>query len=181
MTQSGTLLTVIVVAALALPPSASLAQQRQQIPPGGPIFPSGRVLRGPGGLPDLKVIDAFSSVKCIRPLVAEAFVTVGIKNDGKGPAVMPPTMPTLGQYWVGVWDPFTVPGVMAIAAAPPSQLLPGKGKSFVVSVAVSLRVGPAGGPGYAVFVQVDPANLIFESDENNNIQGFNFISKSFCQ
>src|SRR5262245_13461942 len=78
------------------------------------------------------------------------------KNVGKGPAVMPPTMPTLGRYWVGVWDPFTSPGVMPIAAGPPPQLLPGKATTFVLSLSVRLRAGPpAGGPGYAVFVQAD--------------------------
>jgi hypothetical protein len=147
MTRSGTLLTVIVVAALALPPSASLAQQRgaSRIPPGGPIFPSGRVLRGPGELPDLIITDAFSSgAICTGPSVGKTTVSLGIRNNGKGPAVMPPTMPTLGRYWVGVWDPFISPGVMPIAAGPPSQLLPGENKSFVLSLSVSLRTGPAG-------------------------------------
>lgn len=159
MTRSGTLLTVIVVAALALPPSTSLAQQRgaSRIPPGGPIFPSGRVLRGPGELPDLIITDAFSSgAICTGPSVGKTTVSVVVKNVGKGPAVMPPTMPTLGRYWVGVWDPFTSPGVMPIAAGPPPQLLPGKATTFVLSLSVRLRAGPpAGGPGYAVFVQAD--------------------------
>src|SRR5215831_19133994 len=134
MTRSGTLLTVIVVAALALPPSASLAQQRgrQQIPPGGPIFPSGTFLRSE--LPDLVVIAIQHTtpgiLKCVAPVRGQVTIRVSVKNQGNGPAVMPPTTPTLGRYWVGVWDPNTFPGVMPIAAGAPSQLKSLEVKAF---------------------------------------------------
>jgi hypothetical protein len=79
MTRSGPLLTVIVVAALALPPAASLAQQRgaRGTPPSGPIFPSGRVLAEP--FPDLVVLNLTPipfSVKCIRPFIGRT--TIGV-------------------------------------------------------------------------------------------------------
>src|SRR5262249_43922474 len=105
MTRSGTLLTVIVVAALALPPSASLAQQRgrQQIPPGGPTFPSGRVLRDL--LPDLVIIAIQTTtpgiLKCVGPVRGQVTIRVSVKNQGTLAAVMPPTMPTLGQLLGG--------------------------------------------------------------------------------
>src|SRR6266545_6616053 len=85
MTRSGTLLTVIVVAALALPPSASLAQQRrQQIPPGGPILPPGRVLRGPGGVPDLVIIAIqTSTLECVGPVIGKVTISVTVQKPGE--------------------------------------------------------------------------------------------------
>jgi len=174
MTRSGTLLTVIVVAALALPPSASLAQQRgrQQIPPGGPTFPSGRVLRDL--LPDLVIIAIQTTtpgiLKCVGPVRGQVTIRVSVKNQGTLAAVMPPTMPTLGRYWVGVWDPNTFPGVMAIAAGAPSQLSPLEVKLFDVSLIVRQSFTAAHGLHYLVAAKADPANLILESNEDNNSQ-----------
>src|SRR5262245_16556875 len=131
MPRSAPLLTLIAIAALALPPPDSHAQQRgrQQIPPGGPIVSSGRVLDQP--LPDLR-FTAFSAgdVKCIRPFTGQVTITVEIKNDATVAAVMPPTLPVLGRYWVGVWDLSTHPGVMFIAAGP-AQLPPDSSRSFL--------------------------------------------------
>jgi hypothetical protein len=181
MTQSGTLLTVIVVAALILPPSASLAQQRQQLPPGGPIFPSGRVLRGPDGLPNLTIPSvAAGKFTCVGPSIAQVTMSVSVKNNGNGAAVMPPTMPALGRYWVGVWDLNTSPGVMMIAAGQPSQLLPNEAKLFAINVVVRTGVGPSGS-GFGVGARVDPGNLIFESSENDNDHPAIFTSKTLCQ
>jgi|SRR5215831_2344993 len=174
MTRSGTLLTVIVVAALALPPSASLAQQRgrQQIPPGGPLFPSGRVLRDP--FPDLVIIAIQTTtpgiVKCVGPVRGQVTIRVSVQNQGNGPAVMPPTMPTLGRYWVGVWDPNTFPGVMSVAAGAPSQLKPLEVKPFDVPLIVRQSTSTAHGLHYLVAAKADPANLIVESNEDNNSQ-----------
>jgi hypothetical protein len=167
MPRSVPLLTVLVAAALALPASASLAQQRgrQQIPPGGPIIPSGRVLGEP--LPDLVIVSMIPAtpVKCIRPFIGEASFSVFVRNVGKGAAVMPPTMPTLGRYWVGLQDPSLVPGVMPIAAGPPPQLLPTETKLFSLDVFVKFDQTAK---TYGVVGRVDPANLILESNENNN-------------
>jgi hypothetical protein len=141
MTRSGPLLTVIVVAALALPPAASLAQQRgaRGTPPSGPIFPSGRVLAEP--FPDLVVLNLTPipfSVKCIRPFIGRTTIGVLVKNVGKGAAVMPPTMPTLGRYWVGVWDLNTFPGVMSLAAGPSPKLDSEETGLFLVSMVLNL-------------------------------------------
>jgi hypothetical protein len=180
------LLTVIVAAALALPPSASLAQQRgrQQIPPGGPNIPSGRVLRGPSLLPDLDIVSlaVAGPLKCIRPLIAQATISVRVTNIGQGPAVMPPNMPTLGRYWVGVWSLSIVPGVMSIAAGPPAQLLPGEFKNFLVGVIVRQGADQSG-VAFGVGARVDPANLILESNEtNNDLSGiFTFPLSDLCQ
>jgi hypothetical protein len=171
MTRS-TLLTVIVAAALALPPAASLAQQRgrQQSPPGGPTFPSGRVLRDL--LPDLVIIAIQTTtpgiLKCVGPVRGQVTIRVSVKNQGTLAAVMPPTMPTLGRYWVGVWDPNTFPGVMAIAAGAPSQLNPLEVKPFDVSLIVRQSFTAAHGLHYLVGAKADPANLILESNEDNN-------------
>jgi len=180
MTRSGTLLTVIVVAALALPPSASHAQQRgrQQIPPGGPIFPSGRVLRDL--LPDLDIIQISASpLKCVGPSRGQVTITVKVQNLGNGAAVMPATLPTLGRYWVGVWDFHIVPGVMAIAAGPPSQLNPGEVRSFGVPTIVTPFARNTG-VGYDVLAKVDPSNFILESNEDNNV-GNHFFNSQLCQ
>src|SRR5262249_5200111 len=119
MPRSAPLLTVALVAALAVRPPASLAQQRgrQQIPPGGPVVSSGRVLDQP--LPDLR-FTAFSAgdVKCIRPFTGQVTITVEIKNDATVAAVMPPTLPVLGGYWVGGWELSTHPGGVFIGAGP---------------------------------------------------------------
>jgi CARDB len=180
MPRSAPLLTVALVAALALPPPASLAQQRgrQQIPPGGPVVSSGRVLDQP--FPDLR-FTAFSAgdVKCIRPFTGQVTITVEIKNDGTVAAVMPPTLPVLGRYWVGVWDLSTHPGVMFIAAGP-SQLPPGQFKKFLVDVIVKQGAN-ASGVAFGVGAKIDPQNFIFESNENNNEQAKIFISKSLCK
>jgi hypothetical protein len=183
MPRSAPLLTVIVVAVLSLPASVSLAQQRgpSRIPPGGPIIPSGRVLAGEFQLPDLR-ITTFSAgdVKCIRPFIGQTTVPVEIKNDGNGAAVMPPTLPQLGRYWVGVWDLSIVPGVMFIAAGPPAQLFPGQFKKFAVDVIVAQGTNPSG-VAFGIGVKIDPQNFIFESNENNNDQAKIFISKSLCK
>jgi CARDB len=181
MTRSGTLLTVIVIAALALPPSASFAQQRgrQQIPPGGRLFPSGRVLAEP--FPDLVVLNLTPipfSVKCIRPFIGQTTIGVLVKNVGKGAAVMPPTVPTLGRYWVGVWDLNTFPGVMSIAAGPPAKLDSLETKPFFVSMVLNLSPS---GAAFALRARVDPANLMVESDENNNEYAEAFASTTVCK
>jgi hypothetical protein len=181
MPRSVPLLTVLVAAALALPASASLAQQRgrQQIPPGGPIIPSGRVLAGE--LPDLiilNVVSLSSSVQCIRPFIGQTSILVAVRNVGKGPAVMPPTLPTLGRSWVGLQDPSIVPGVMPIAAGPPPQLLPTETKLFSINVIVKFDQTAK---TYGVVGRVDPANLIFESNENNNEKAGIFTSTKPCQ
>jgi hypothetical protein len=181
MTRSSTLLIVIVVAALALPPSASLAQQRgrQQIPPGGPIFPTGRVL---GGEPPNLVILSLSSspLKCVGPSIGQVTISVQVQNKGKGAAVMPTTMPTLGRSWVGVWDLHKLPPVMAIAAGPPPLLNPGETKVFGVPVIVLPRSEPTG-VGYSIGALVDPQNLILEFNENDNISSRFFGSFTLCQ
>jgi CARDB len=174
MMRYAKLLTAIVVAALALPPSPSLAQQRgrQQIPPGGPTFPSGRVLRDL--LPDLVVVAIQTTtpgiLKCVAPLRGQVTIRVTVKNQGTLAAVMPPTMPTLGRYWVGVWDPNTFPGVMAVAAGAPSQLNPLEVKPFDVSLIVRQSFDAAHGLHYLIGAKADPANLISESNEDNNSQ-----------
>jgi subtilase family serine protease len=174
MMRYAKLLTAIVVAALALPPPPSLAQQRgrQQIPPGGPTFPSGRVLRDL--LPDLVIIAIQTTtpgiLKCVAPLRGQVTIRVTVKNQGTLAAVMPPTMPTLGRYWVGVWDPNTFPGVMAIAAGAPSQLNPLEVKPFDVSLIVRQTTSTAHGLHYLIAAKADPANLILESNEDNNSQ-----------
>jgi CARDB len=174
MTRFGTLLTVIVIAALALPPSASLAQQRgrQQIPPGGPLFPSGRVLRDP--FPDLVIIAIQTTtpgiVKCAGPARGQVTITVFVKNQGSGPAVMPPTAPTLGRYWVGVWDVNALPGVMSVAAGAPPQLKTLEVKPFDVPMIVRQVTSTVHGLHYMVGAKADPANLIVESNEDNNSQ-----------
>src|SRR5262245_1013643 len=121
MPRSVPLLTVAVAAALTLPTAASLAQQRSpsRIPPGGPIIPSGRVLAGE--LPDLIIVKMIPAtlVTCVRPFIGQASFSVFVRNVGKGAAVMAPTMPQLGRYWVGLQDPSIVPGVMPIAAGSP--------------------------------------------------------------
>ena len=172
MMRYAKLLTAIVVAALALPPPPSLAQQRgrQQIPPGGPTFPSGRVLRDL--LPDLVIIAIQTTtpgiLKCVAPLRGQ--VTIRVTVQGTLAAVMPPTMPTLGRYWVGVWDPNTFPGVMAIAAGAPSQLNLLEVKPFDVSLNVRQTTSTAHGLHYLIAAKADPANLILESNEDNNSQ-----------
>jgi subtilase family serine protease len=171
-----------VVAALALPPSALLAQQRgrQQIPPGGPIFPSGRVLRDQPP-PDLTILNLTPlpfSVKCIRPFVGQTTIMVQVKNVGQGPAVIPPTMPTLGRYWVGVWDLNTFPGVMSIAAGPPPKLDSQEIKVFLVPMILNLS--PTG-VAFAVRARVDPANLMVESNEDNNERAEAFASTTVCK
>src|SRR5262249_60453869 len=174
MTRSGSVLLVLVVAAPALARSASLAQPRgrQQIPPGGPTFPSGRVLRDL--LPDLVIIAIQTTtpgiLKCVGPVRGQVTIRVSVKNQGTLAAVMPPTMPTLGRYWVGVWDPNTFPGVMAIAAGAPSQLSPLEVKLFDVSLIVRQSFTAAHGLHYLVAAKADPANLILESNEDNNSQ-----------
>jgi hypothetical protein len=174
MMRYAKLLTAIAVAALALPPSASLAQQRgrQQIPPGGPTFPSGRVLRDL--LPDLVIIAIQTTtpgiLKCVAPLRGQVTIRVTVKNQGTLAAVMPPTMPTLGRYWVGVWDPNTFPGVMAVAAGAPPQLNPLEVKPFDVSLIVRQTTSTAHGLHYLIAAKADPANLILESNEDNNSQ-----------
>jgi CARDB len=180
MPRSAPLLAVVAAAALALPPSPSLAQQRgpSRIPPGGPIVPSGRVLAGE--LPDLIIVSMIPGtlVQCIRPFIGQASFSVFVRNVGKGAAVMPPTMPTLGRYWVGLQDPSIVPGVMPIAAGPPSQLLPTETKLFSINVIVKFDQT---GKTYGVVGRVDPANLIFESNENNNEKVGIFTSTKPCQ
>ena len=174
MMRYAKLLTAIVVAALALLPPPSLAQQRgrQQIPPGGPTFPSGRVLRDL--LPDLVIIAIQTTtpgiLKCVAPLRGQVTIRVTVKNQGTLAAVMPPTMPTLGRYWVGVWDPNTFPALMAVAAGAPSQLNPLEVKPFDVSLIVIQTTSTAHGLHYLIAAKADPANLILESNEDNNSQ-----------
>lgn len=107
-------------------------------------------------------------------------MSVLVKNNGGAAAVMPPTMPTLGRYWVGVWDLNTFPGVMAIATGAPSQLKAGEAKFFAIDVIVRQGVGPSG-PGFGVGARVDPANLIFEGSENDNDRPAIFTIKTLCQ
>jgi CARDB len=173
MARFGPLLTVAVVTALTLPPSAAFAQPAgpSGIPPGGPRIP----------FPNL-IIPSVAPVKvtCIRPSFARITMSVSVKNNGTTAAVMPPTMPTLGRYWVGVWDLNTFPGVMAIAAGPPPQLKPGETKLFVIDVIARQGVGPSGA-GFGINTRVDPANLILESSENDNDHPTIFTSKTLCQ
>jgi hypothetical protein len=179
MTRSGKLLAVIAVAALAGLPSASLAQQpgARRIQPGGPKIPSGRVLVGE--LPDLIILnmDAAAYVKCIRPFIGQTGITVAVRNVGKVAAVMPPSMPQLGRYWVGVWDLNVFPGVMSIAAGPP-KLDSGETKQFIVNMIVNLSPS---GAAYAVRARVDPQNLILEKNEDNNEDARFFSSNSVCK
>jgi hypothetical protein len=51
---------------------------------------------------------------------------------------MPPTMPTLGRYWVGVWDLNTFPGVMSLAAGPSPKLDSEETGLFLVSMVLNL-------------------------------------------
>jgi subtilase family serine protease len=180
MTRSGKLLTVIAVAALAGLPSASLAQQpgARRISPGGPIIPSVRVL--PGELPDLIILNMSASayVKCIQPFRGQTTITVAVRNVGKVAAVMPPTMPQLGRYWVGVWDLNIFPGVMSIAAGPPPKLDSGETRQFAIPMIVNLSPS---GAAYAVRARVDPQNLIFEKNEGNNEDARFFSSNSVCK
>lgn len=183
MTRSGILLIVIIVGALALPPSASPAQQRvrQQVPSEGPIFPSGRVLDQP--FPDLVIVSLSASsagVNCIRPFIGKTTISVKVQNNGNGSAIMPSTVPTLGRAWVGVWDLNIVPGVMFIAAGPPVQLLPGQFKVFSVDVIVKQGANQ-NGVAFGIGAKVDPHNLIFESNDTNNDVAGVLISNKLCQ
>jgi hypothetical protein len=81
---------------------------------------------------------------------------------------MPPTMPTLGRYWVGVWDPNAFPGVMPIAAGAPSQLQPAEVKAFDLPLIVRQTFDNVHGLHFLVGAKADPANLILESNEDNN-------------
>jgi CARDB len=183
MPRSAPLLAVAAAAALALPPSASLAQQRgpSRIPPGGPIIPSGRVLAGE--LPDLQITSlATSPITCIRPFIGQVTIQVNVKNFGKGPAIMPATLPTLGRSWVGVRDLSTFPGVMSIAAGPPAQLLPQATRTFNVAVVIQQGANQSG-VAFGVSAKVDPQNFIFESVETNNERAgiFTFPISKLCQ
>jgi hypothetical protein len=174
MPRSGPLLTVVVLAAALAPTlSASLAQPSgpSGIPPGGPRIPS----------PNLTIPSvAAGKLTCIRPLIAQVTISVSVTNNGGSAAVMPPTIPTLGRSWVGVWDLNTFPGVMAIAAGPPSQLKAGETKLFGINLIVRQGVGRSG-PGFAVGARVDPQNLILESSENDNDHPAIFVAKTLCQ
>jgi hypothetical protein len=175
------LLTIVVVAALTLPPSPSLAQQRgaSRVPPGGPIIQSGRVLRGQLFFADLVITGIFASpLKCVGPSRGQVTISVRVQNQGNAAAVMPPTLPTLGRYWVGVWDFHIFPAVMAIAAGPPSQLKPADTWLFDVPVIVRPFARP-NGIGYDVAAKVDPGFVILESNEDNN-DSHHFFNSKLC-
>jgi hypothetical protein len=125
-------------------------------------------------LPDLVVVAIQTTtpgiLKCVAPLRGQVTIRVTVKNQGTLAAVMPPTMPTLGRYWVGVWDPNTFPGVMAVAAGAPPQLNPLEVKPFDVPLIVRQTTSTAHGLHYLVGAKADPANLILESNEDNNSQ-----------
>jgi len=59
---------------------------------------------------------------------------------------------------------------MAIAAGAPSQLSPLEVKLFDVSLIVRQSFTAAHGLHYLVAAKADPANLILESNEDNNSQ-----------
>jgi subtilase family serine protease len=69
---------------------------------------------------------------------------------------------------------------MSIAAGPPPQLSPGEAKTFGVPMIVRQATSAAHPLHYLVDATADPANLILESNEQNNTSFHVFDSKKTC-
>ena len=171
MTRSARLLTALVVFALALPSSASLAQKgREKKIPGGPLF----------AWPDLTVSIENATSKCTAPYTALFTFTARVTNNGDGPAFMPK-----GQSWPGYWvraidmNSFSAPDTYA--SAPPWYLAPHKSMTFNMSRSVT-QVCYWGNcsVGFTVhlLINVDPYSVIAETNEANNSTDYSFFYKS---
>jgi subtilase family serine protease len=67
---------------------------------------------------------------------------------------------------------------MSIAAGPPPKLDSLETKLFLVSMVLNLSPS---GAAFAVRARVDPANLMVESNENNNEYAEAFASTTVCK
>jgi hypothetical protein len=181
MRRYARLLTAVVVAALALPPLSSYAEQRTKIrrqdqmafPPGAPVIPLRRTTAG--GVPDLIIgTTAKLPYKC-GPYPGSIWVTISttVVNIGDGPAILP-NHPWAA--WVGLQQLNFDLGLSGLGTTP-SSLLPGQSKTF--SSDFVLFRSPIS-PTYGYFVRADPRNFIFESNEFNNDGFFNTKETTVC-
>jgi hypothetical protein len=184
MMRSARLLTVGIVAALALPPSPSHAQQWWRQPqkaiPGGPLI---------GALPELKIdYEGPVFTSCIGSFKALVSFTAVVENFGDTTAVMTADTWGLGP-WVKVTDMNESAwggSVDKYAYAPPWSLPPKQKIKFPMEkTAVVLCQADRSGCLQNYFklnLTVDPANRIKEKVEKNNDRLFSFYyDKNWCK
>jgi hypothetical protein len=147
--------------------------------PGGPKLPASNM--PPATLPDLAISAVtYQIFPCsIEGKYSRLEIHATVKNQGKGPASAPGGWGIAVTAYPNVF--LTVPAQYSVKPMVYGPMTLKEGESF--DVKLDLTVGPAkNNQGYGAVVQVDPANSVAESDENNNsIIGVNVPAlKDYC-